>query len=92
MSATNDARISVRLTPRGGRDAVETWDDSILQVRVAAPAVDGRANASLLRLLARALDVAPSRLAIVRGEHSRSKLIAVADLSQQEAERRLGRR
>jgi len=50
-------RLTVRLTPRGGRDAVEGWtrDDAgrlVLKVRVAAAAADGQANAAVIALLA----------------------------------------
>jgi uncharacterized protein YggU (UPF0235/DUF167 family) len=43
-------RLAVRLTPRGGRDAVEGWATgadgrSFLKARVAAPPVEGEANA-----------------------------------------------
>lgn len=84
-------RIRVRLTPRGGRDSIDGWQNGELRVRVSAPAIDGRANEALVRLLARALDVAPKRIAILRGEKSRSKELAIEGLGRAEAERRLGR-
>src|SRR4051812_24620636 len=87
--AENRALIPVRLAPRAGRDEIGRWQDGALRVRVAAPAVEGRANAALLRLLARALDTAPGRLTIVQGDKSRSKRIAVEALSQEEVDRRL---
>jgi uncharacterized protein (TIGR00251 family) len=89
--AQNRALIPVRLAPRGGRDEIRGWQDGELRVRVAAPAVEGRANAALLRLLARTLHTAPSSLTLVQGERSRSKRIAVEGLSQEEVERRLDR-
>ncbi|MCW2971679.1 MAG: hypothetical protein JWO23_2806, partial [Solirubrobacterales bacterium] len=46
-------------------------------VRVAAPALDGRANRALCRLFADRLGVAHSRVVIVRGHRSREKLIQV---------------
>ena len=52
-------RFAVRLTPRGGRDAIDgVGDDGVLRVRVAAPPVEGAANEALCRLLAQALGVA----------------------------------
>jgi uncharacterized protein YggU (UPF0235/DUF167 family) len=83
------ARINVRLTPRGGRDVIERRVSGDLHVRVAAPAVDGRANEALLRLLARALGVPRSSLAITGGQRSRSKLVSVVGFSQHEVELRL---
>jgi uncharacterized protein YggU (UPF0235/DUF167 family) len=53
-------QIAVRVTPRGGRDAVDGWirDDAgrlLLKVRVAAAAAEGQANDAVIALLAKAL-------------------------------------
>ncbi len=76
--------ITVRLTPRGGRDAIDGWDGDTLRVRVASAPVDGRANEALVRLLAKALGVAPSRLGFVSGAPSRVKIIEVDGMSSEE--------
>ena len=74
--------FQLRLTPRGGRDAVEGWAKSAdgrehLKARVAAVAEDGKANAALIVLLAKALDVPKSAIHIVAGDTSRLKTIAI---------------
>ncbi len=73
--------LRVRLTPRGGRDRVEGWIDNpsgrVLKVRVAAPPVDGQANAALIRLLAKSLGVAKSAVAITAGQTARIKTVAI---------------
>jgi hypothetical protein len=84
------AELRVRLTPRGGRDAVTGLRDDVVQVRVAAPPVEGQANAALCRLLAKTLGVAPSRVEIVRGHTAREKTVRVDGLDDAEARRRLG--
>ena len=71
------SRITVRLTPRGGRDAIDGWDGDVLRVRVASAPVDGKANDALLRLLAKALGVAPSRVTLVSGAQARVKTVDV---------------
>ena len=83
------ARISVRLTPRAGRSAIDGWDGDILRARVAAPPVDGKANDALLRLLAKALGVAPSRVALVSGAQSRVKIVEVDGLTADDIRRAL---
>lgn len=53
------ARIAVRVTPRGGRDALVLDEAGGIHVRVTAPPEDGRANAATAALLARALGSRP---------------------------------
>ena len=84
------ARISVRLTPRAGRDAIDGWDGERLRVRVAAAPVDGRANEALLHLLAKTVGVAPSRVALVSGAQARTKIVDIDGVSAKEARRALG--
>ncbi len=74
--------LTVRVTPRGGRDAVEGWtrdegDRPVLKVRVAAAPADGAANAAVIALLAKALKLPKSSLALIAGETARVKRIKV---------------
>ena len=48
-----------------------------LKIRLAAPAVDGKANALLLRFLASAFGVSLRAVVLVRGESSRQKTVRV---------------
>ena len=57
---------------------------------MSAPAHDGRANRAALRLLAKRLGVAQSRLRILRGERSRDKLVEVVGMEQRTADAALG--
>jgi uncharacterized protein (TIGR00251 family) len=76
------ARIRVRLQPRAHADELVGVRDGVLRARVCAPAVDGRANRALCRLIARQAGVAPSRVTIVRGERSRDKVVEVDGVDQ----------
>ncbi len=78
-------RLAVRVTPKGGRDAVDGWGEdangrAFLKVRVSAAASDGAANAAVLALLAKTLKVPKSSLRIVSGETARLKLVEVEAL------------
>ena len=81
--------LHVRVQPRAGRDEVAGWHDAVLRLRVTAAPHDGRANAAVVDLLADALDVAPSRVALVRGATSRDKLFRIAGLSLAEVRARI---
>jgi len=74
-------RFKVRLTPKGGRDAIDGWSDRlnqrVLNARVTEPPEDGKANAALLALLAKALGIARLRIAIVGGATSRLKSLEI---------------
>ena len=81
--------LRVRLTPRAARNQIDGWDGDLLRVRVTAPPVEGKANHALIRLLADALDISPSRLRLIKGQTSREKVIAVDGLSGDEVRARL---
>jgi hypothetical protein len=74
---TAEAKIDVRLRPRGSRDELLGIRAGALEAKVTAPPVDGRANRALCRLIAKRVGVAPSRVSVVRGEKSREKVVRV---------------
>jgi uncharacterized protein YggU (UPF0235/DUF167 family) len=71
------ARFAVRITPRSAIERVEEVVDGVLKVRVMAPAVEGAANAALIRLLADELGVARRDQRLVAGASSRQKLVVI---------------
>ena len=89
MTERRAARIAVMLRPRASRDEVLGFSQGVLRVQVKAPPIDGKANASLEKLLAQLLGVPPSSVYVLRGARSRHKLIRVDGLSQEEAEKKL---
>ena len=75
----------MRVTTRGGRDAVEgVGQNGELLVRVRAAPAEGAANAALLRTIAAACAVAPSRVTLARGATARVKQVEIADVSADE--------
>ena len=83
--------LLVRVIPRAARTAIAGERAGALLVRVAAPPVEGAANAALLQFLADSLRVPMRQLRIVSGESSRTKRIAVQGLSPDDACERLQR-
>lgn len=81
----------MRVQARARRDEIVSVPAGGLLVRVTAPALEGRANRAVCRLVAERLGVAPSRVAIVRGEHHRDKLLEVSGLDQAAADAALRR-
>jgi len=75
--------IACRLTPKGGRDAIDgvarlSDGTSVLLARVRSAPEDGRANEALCALLAAKLDAPASRVRLTSGARSRLKQIAVS--------------
>ena len=75
--------VVVRLTPKGGRDelgGVEQLGDgrNVLKARVRAAPAEGLANAALVALLARSLQVAPRDVSLTAGATARVKRLTVA--------------
>ncbi|MBS0247143.1 MAG: DUF167 domain-containing protein [Proteobacteria bacterium] len=75
--------LDVRLTPKGGRDAIDGVDTlgdgrSVLKVRVRAVPQDGEANEALCRLIAKTLNVAPRDVTLAAGATSRIKRLTIA--------------
>ena len=51
--------------------------DGAVLIRIAAPPVDGKANAALIAFVAKTLGVSKGSVSIIRGETSRNKVIRV---------------
>ena len=81
-------RVSVRLTPKASRERVEGLaaeaDGGVaLKVSVTAVPEDGKANAALVKLLAKAWRVPKSSLDIVQGATDRRKVILITGDAEQ---------
>jgi uncharacterized protein YggU (UPF0235/DUF167 family) len=75
--------LSVRLTPKGGRDAIDGVDTladghTVLKARVRAAPVDGAANVALIALIARTAGVPRGAVGFVAGETARIKRLRIA--------------
>jgi len=81
--------LAVRVHPRARRNEVVGWQDSVLRLHVTAAPHDGKANHAVTGLLAKALGVAPSRVALVRGATTRDKLFRIERLSLAEVRAKL---
>jgi uncharacterized protein YggU (UPF0235/DUF167 family) len=83
------ATVAVRLLPRSSRPGVRSFAGGVLELKVAAPPVEGRANEEARRLLAGLLGVAKAKVILARGGRSRSKVFAVAGMTQRQIREKL---
>lgn len=75
-------RLTVRLTPNGGRDAIDGWEtgadgESHLKARVSNPPDKGKANKALVALIAKAAGVPKSAVSLVSGDTQRKKILRI---------------
>ena len=87
--------LSIRVTPRSAKPGIGEWKSDpggrpFLEVRVAAAPADGAANDEVIKLLAKALGLPKSQLAIVSGHRARLKRIELP-LSDAEVRERISR-
>lgn len=71
------AEIAVRVTPKAARARL-VIEGGTIRADVTVPPEDGKANAAVQALLAKALGIAKSRLVLVRGRTARDKVFRVA--------------
>ena len=75
---SGDLTLSLRVQPGAGNtEPAGHYGVSALRLRLAAPAVDGRANKACLKFLAKALGVPLAAVSILHGESSRNKVVRV---------------
>jgi uncharacterized protein (TIGR00251 family) len=93
LATTRDGavRFEVRARPRARASRLMGAREGALVVQIAAPPVDGAANAELLATLAAALAVPRRDVVLVRGESGRAKVVEVRGLAEAEVRARLDR-
>ena len=70
-------KIIVKAKPSSREDAIEMVDDYNYVVKVTAPPVDGKANAAIVKLLAKHFDVSPSLVEIISGVMAKTKVVQI---------------
>lgn len=67
--------VDVVVKPHAGKNEVVNFERGVLKVTIKAAAHDGAANKELVSFLADFFDIAKSRVVLLRGAHSRQKII-----------------
>jgi len=82
--------FAVKVHPGARKNAITGELGDALKVSLTAAAEKGRANDGCIEFLAKILKVPRSSVTIASGETSRSKVIRVAGLTEQQVRERLG--
>jgi len=72
--------LEVWVQPRASCNEIVGYRNHFLHLRVTAPPVEGEANQSVKKLLARALGIPPSRVEILKGDRGRRKRVRVLEV------------
>ncbi len=89
--AGDSVLITIRVIPRASRSQIAGTRNDALLVRLAAPPVDGAANAELIDVLAASLDLPRRDITVIAGERSRTKRVQVRGLTAADVSQRLTR-
>ncbi|HME89322.1 MAG TPA: DUF167 domain-containing protein [Chthoniobacterales bacterium] len=92
------ATLRIHLVPNAKVDSVvgelatassRGGHDRAIKIKLRAPAVEGKANAALIRFLAEKLNLPARTVVLLRGEKSRDKLIRIDNLTEDNLRQRL---
>ncbi|MCU7844133.1 MAG: DUF167 family protein [Candidatus Thiodiazotropha sp. (ex Monitilora ramsayi)] len=79
----DDLILHLRIQPKASKDALcGPYGDNEYKITLTAPPVDGKANAHLVRFIAKRFGVPRSNVSLVSGEHSRSKCVRLKSPKQ----------
>jgi uncharacterized protein (TIGR00251 family) len=81
--------IRVHVIPNAKIDQVVGDYNKAIKIKLRAPAIEGKANAALLRFLAEELGAPQRAIVLERGERSRDKVVRIDGLSKEDVRRRL---
>ena len=73
-------RIAVYVQPRATKTELAGMHAGLPKIRLAAPPVDGAANAALVEFIARRLKIAKNRVRVVAGLTGRRKWVEIEDV------------
>ncbi len=69
--------LEVVVQPNAKTNAIVSDINGVLKVKLKAPAIEGKANVELIKFLAKSLGIKKSQIEIIKGFHSRDKVIRI---------------
>ena len=74
--------LTLHIQPGAKKTTAAGLHGEALKIKLAAPPVEGKANAALIKFLAERFDVPPSRVILKQGDKSRQKVIMIQQPTQ----------
>ena len=82
-------QLTIRVVPRASKSGIAGTRGGALLVRLQSAPVEGAATEELIEVIAKAFDLAKRDVAIVAGEHSKLKRVAIRTTNRRQIERAL---
>ncbi len=82
--------IKIRVVPNARKTAWDGKHGDAWKLKVAAPALEDRANTEILRFVAEMMGVSQKSATLLSGQKCRDKVVAIAGFHPQEIESRIG--
>lgn len=70
-------RISVKITPNAKKEGIIDEGNNCFKVKVKAPAIEGKANEAMIKLLSKYFNIPKSCIKISRGEFAKNKIVEI---------------
>ncbi|MGE9294781.1 MAG: DUF167 domain-containing protein [Puniceicoccales bacterium] len=82
-------KLAILVVPKASRSEIVGWQGDVLKIRIAAPPVDGAANAELVKFLSKQLGVAKRAITNLSGETGRRKMLEIEGLDEVELAKKI---
>jgi hypothetical protein len=83
------SEIQVRLLPRSSKNQIVCKENDVYKIKITSPPVNGKANATLMEMLAKKMGKPKGDIEIVTGKSARIKRIRIHGLSKEEVEEKM---
>ena len=75
-------RFSAVIQPRSSQNTISGIHNNALKIRLTSPPVDGAANKTCIKFLAKCLGVSPSSISIVSGLSNKNKIVEISGIDE----------
>ncbi len=81
--------LPIKVMPSASQTAIAGWLGDTLKIRVQAPPERGKANAAVLKLMARTLSIPLESITLLQGETSPQKILSIQDLTLDQIQQKI---
>jgi len=76
-------QIKIKIQPNASENKILDYLDNYLKIKIVSPAIEGRANKTLIDYLSKQLGISKSSFKIIKGQHFSKKIIEISNLTEE---------